>query len=181
VEFSNVMNSTLPCRAYIVYRHALFALGVRSVLEKESGVQIVGMEENIGRALKAVRSLQPEVVIVEEPTEKNAQWPFLKLAAAARVVTLSLDHAFATVYDQRRIPASDPAELIRAIQGGGRQHIPGPDQPHPKASMPFHPEPGRNRDEGRSGKKSRERRTRRQGTHVSDKPRRASRGSQKRG
>jgi DNA-binding NarL/FixJ family response regulator len=110
-----------PCRTYIVYHHALFAQGVRSVLEAQDGVQIVGMEKNIGKALKAVRSLRPEVVLFEEPSASKAQWPFLQLATNGRVVTLSLDHAFATVYDQCRIPASDPADLAKAIRGGGKR------------------------------------------------------------
>jgi DNA-binding NarL/FixJ family response regulator len=115
-----------PCRTYIVYSHALFAQGVRSVLEKQDGVQIVGMEKNIGKALKAVRSLRPEVVLLEEPSANKAQWPFLQLTTTGRVVTLSLDHAFATVYDQRRIPASDPVRLANAIRGTGRrQQEPG--------------------------------------------------------
>ena len=87
-----------PCRTYIVYHSGLFAQGVRSVLEAQNGVQIVGMENDVGKALKAVRSLRPEVILVEEPTEKNAEWPLLKLAGAGRLVTLSLDHGFATVY-----------------------------------------------------------------------------------
>ena len=118
-----------PCRTYIVYQHALFAQGVLSVLEKQNGVQIVGMESDVGKALKAVRSLRPEVLLVEEPTKENAQWPLLQLAAAGRVVTLSLDHGFATVYDQHRIPASDPAELVKAILGvrkGKQSQVPGP-------------------------------------------------------
>jgi DNA-binding NarL/FixJ family response regulator len=109
-----------PCRTYIVYEHALFAQGVRSVLEAQDGVQIVGMEKDIGKALKAVRSLRPEVVLLEEPSLKETHWPFLQLATTGRVVTLSLDHAFATVYDQERFPASDPAELAKAIRGNGK-------------------------------------------------------------
>ena len=60
-----------PCRTYIVYHHGLFAQGVRSVLENRRAVQIVGMERDVARALKAVQSLQPEVIIVEESTGKN--------------------------------------------------------------------------------------------------------------
>jgi DNA-binding NarL/FixJ family response regulator len=109
------------CRTYIVYEHALFAQGVRSVLEAQDGVQIVGMEKDIGKALKAVRSLQPDVVLLEEPSLKKTHWPFLQLATTGRVVTLSLDNAFATVYDQRRFVASDAAELAKAIRGNGNR------------------------------------------------------------
>jgi DNA-binding NarL/FixJ family response regulator len=110
-------NPSAPCRIYIVYHHGLFAKGVRSVLEQDNRVQIVGMESNVAKALQAVRSLRPEVILVEEPTEHWGKWPFLELATAGRIVTLSLEHAYATVYDEHRVTAADPAELVKAIRG----------------------------------------------------------------
>ena len=153
-----MISADSPCRTYIVYRHGLFAQGVRSILEERHTVKIVGMESDVARALKAVRSLQPEVVIVERSAQNRQHMrlgAFLHSASAGRVVTLSLDHGFATVYDRRRVTATGPADLVKAIQGVGKPHIPRPDQPHPKVSMLFQPESGRNGDEGRSGKKSR--------------------------
>jgi len=135
VEFSNVMNSTSPRRTYIVYRNALFAQGVRSVLERESAVQIVGMEHDVAKATKAVRALHPEVILLEEPMDSGVSWPFLEWAAASRIVTFSLDHAYATVYDPHRTAAGDPVDLVKAIQGAGKPHIPGPDQPPGKGAM----------------------------------------------
>jgi len=160
-----MMAAVSPCRTYIVYHHGLFAQGVRSVLETRRAVQIVGMESDVPKALKAVQSLQPEVIIVEESTGKHQRMrlgAFLNGSTGGRVVTLSLDHDFAMVYDRHRVEANDPADLVRAIQGVGKRHIPGPDQPHPKASMLFQPESGRNGDERRSGKTSRVRRARKE-------------------
>jgi hypothetical protein len=105
------------------------------------------------------------VIIVEESTGKNQPMrlgAFLNGAVGGRVVTLSLEHAYATVYDQHRVLATDPADLVKAIQGVGKTHIPGPDRPDPKASMLFRPGSGRNGDKGRSGQKSRVRRTRKE-------------------
>jgi DNA-binding NarL/FixJ family response regulator len=153
-----------PCRTYIVYQHGLFAQGVRSILEDRRTVQIVGMESDVAKALKAVRSLQPEVVIVEEPTRKHQPMrlgAFLHSAGAGRVVTLSLDHGFATVYDRRRVAATDPVDLVKAILASAKWHIPRPEQPHPKASMLFQPESDHHGDEGRSEGQRRVRRTRR--------------------
>jgi DNA-binding NarL/FixJ family response regulator len=123
-----MMTAASPCRTYIVYRNALFAQGVRSVLERESGVQIVGMENDLTRATTALRALQPEVILMEEPTESGVTWPFLECAKASRIVTFSLNHAHATVYDPYRTAVGDPADLVRAIQGAGEPHIPGPDK-----------------------------------------------------
>ena len=107
------------CRIFIVYRHALFAQGVRSVLERQSTARIVGMDDDAARATTAIAAAQPDVILVEEPEDRGATWRFLDAAAASRIVTLSLDHAYATVYDHRRAAATDASDLVRAIRGEG--------------------------------------------------------------
>jgi DNA-binding NarL/FixJ family response regulator len=158
--FAMITAASSPCRMYIVYNHGLFAQGVRSILEKQSGVQIVGMESNGAKALKAVRSLRPEVILVEEPTKNDARWPFLQLAVAGRVVTLSLEHPFATVHDQHRIPASDPADLVKAIRGARsrEQQFTGLDPQHGEKAIATRPEAGRNGKEDQTGRETRVRR-----------------------
>jgi chemotaxis response regulator CheB len=172
-----MMTAASPCRTYIVYHHGLFAQGVRSILETRDVVEIVGMESDVGKALKAAHSLKPEVIILEECTGKHQPMrlgAFLHSATGGRVVTLSLDHNSATVYDRQRVAATDPADLVKAIQGVGKPHIPGPGQPAPKASILFQPESGRNGDEGRSGKKSRVRCTRKEEAKQTETVSRAS-------
>jgi DNA-binding NarL/FixJ family response regulator len=177
-----MISADSPSRTYIVYRHGLFAQGVRSILEARRTVKIVGMVDDAEKALKAIRALRPDVVIMEEPAgtgEKVCVEPFLTGATAGRVVTLSLDHGFATVYDRRRVTATGPADLVKAIRGVGKSKTPGPDRTHRKASLLFQPESGRDADGGRSGRKSRVGRTRRQGAQIPDKLPRVSRGSGK--
>jgi len=120
------------------------------------------MESDVSKALKAVESIQPEVIIMEESTGRHQPMrlgAFLHSATGGRVVTLSLDHGFATVYDRQRLAAADPVELVKAIQGVGKQG-PGPDRHTPKASMIFQPASGANRDESRPARAARVRRTR---------------------
>lgn len=118
------MSSVSPCRTYIVYRNALFAQGVHSVLAHESSVEIVGMETDVTRAANAVRALHPEVILLEEPMESDVLWPFGEWARASRIVTFSLNHDYATVYSGRRRPATDPSALAKAIQGAGEREEP---------------------------------------------------------
>ena len=139
----------VPCRAYIVYHHALFAQGVRSVLETRRAVQIVGMENDVPKALKAVQSLRPDVVVVEESAGKQQPirlGAFLQSAGVGRVVTLSLDHGFAMVYQRNRVVAKDPADLVKAIRGAGTQkqpRVPAPERRQGSAAKKRVPAAGR--------------------------------------
>ncbi|MBI2454966.1 MAG: hypothetical protein HYV46_02380 [candidate division NC10 bacterium] len=108
------------CRIYIVFHHALFAQGIRSLLRGRRAMKVVGMESDVSKALEVVGSLQPEVIIVEE-SDAGIQSPtltaILQRHPAGRVVALDLDHNFATVYDRHRVVTTQPADLVRAIRG----------------------------------------------------------------
>ncbi len=107
-------------KIYILFRHALFAQGIRSLLHGRRAIQVVGMESDPAKALEAVGALRPEVVIVEE-SDAGIQSPtlgaILERHPAGRVVALDLDHNFATVYDRHRIITTQPADLVKAIRG----------------------------------------------------------------
>lgn len=142
------MSAATPCRIYIVYHHGLFAQGVRSVLETRRAAEIVGMESDVAKALKAMQSLQPDVIIVEECTGKYQRMrlgALLHSAVAGRVVTLSLDHGFATVYQRHRVAATDPTDLVEAIRGSRpskQRKAAGSEANDEGASMADRPESG---------------------------------------
>src|SRR3990170_7608197 len=108
------------CRIYIIFHHALFAQGIRSLLRGRRTIKVVGMEHDPAKALEAVGSLRPEVTIVEE-SDAGIQSPtlaaILQRHPAGRVVALDLDHNFATVYDRHHVVTAQPADLVRAIRG----------------------------------------------------------------
>ena len=133
------------CRIYIVFHHALFAQGIRSLLRGRRAMQVIGMESDTTKALEAVGSLRPEVIIVEE-SDAGIQSPalaaILQRHPAGRVVALDLDHNFATVYDRHRVLTTQPADLVRAIRDFPR------DRGDPGAGgTPKTPRAGRTRDE----------------------------------
>src|SRR3990170_8420142 len=111
------------CRIYIIFHHALFAQGIRSLLRGRRTIKVVGMEHDPAKALEAVGSLRPEVTIVEE-SDAGIQSPtlaaILQRHPAGRVVALDLDHNYATVYDRHQVTTAQPADLINAIRGGRR-------------------------------------------------------------
>jgi DNA-binding NarL/FixJ family response regulator len=165
-----VTTHRVQCHAYIVYHNGLFAEGMRSILEEaRNSVEVIGMESDIGRALNAIASLKPEVVIVEEPTsgEKTTGCleALLERAAASKVVLLSLAHNRATVYQRQQVATFGPADLVKAIRGGSRKEAwrPEPHMLQTTAASGMQPASGRNGGGDRSGRRSRVRRTRRQG------------------
>ncbi len=113
----------VTCRIYIVFHHALFAQGIRSLLRGRRAILVVGMESDPVKALEGVGSLRPEVIIVEE-SDAGIQSPslaaILQRHPEGRVVALDLDHNFATVYDRHRVVTTQPADLVKAIRGGFR-------------------------------------------------------------
>lgn len=108
------------CKIYIVFQHALFAQGIRSLLRDRRTMKVVGMESDPTKAVEAVRSLGADVLIVEE-SDASVQSPtltaILQSHRAGRVVALDLDRNFATVYDRHRVVTTQPADLVRAIRG----------------------------------------------------------------
>lgn len=110
----------VTCRIYIVYHHALFAQGIRSLLRGRPAMRVIGMQSDVAKAVEAVSALRPEVIIVEE-SDAAVQSPtlgaILERHPTGRVVTLDLDHNFATVYDRHRVITTQPAHLVKAIRG----------------------------------------------------------------
>jgi chemotaxis response regulator CheB len=175
---------TSRCRILIVSRHGLFAEGIRSLLRMRRGFQIVGLERDPEKALDAVDSLRPEVIIFDQSEDRIDPFilgTILLREATEQVVALDLRTNYTMIFGRRRLGAARPKDLVKAIQRVGEPFIPRPDQSHSRASMPFKCESARDGVEGRSGRKSRARRTREEGTEVPGRPPRASRGSKKGG
>lgn len=172
-------------RVFIVSQTSLFAQGIRSLLRGSKSIEIIGLESDPTKAIKAVRTLQPNVVIVETSLgakEQSVLDVLLHSQTPMRLVALDLEQNHAMVCDPHTVVTTRAKDLVEAIRGvGKRQQLPVPNQIHPKASMLLQPASGRGGDEGRSGRKSRVRRTQKQGTEISDRLPRTSRGSGKGG
>jgi cyclic pyranopterin phosphate synthase len=52
-------------RVFIVSSHPLFSEGIENLLRREEGLQIVGREKELDRSIEQIRTLQPDVVIVD--------------------------------------------------------------------------------------------------------------------
>ena len=107
-------------RVYMVSNSALFGEGIRSLLRGRRSIQIVGMGKDEAKSLRAMKSLRPEVVIVEHPRGRSHPFMFdsmFQLKTVGRVVALDLDHNFATVYERHRVEIVGPDDLVDLIRG----------------------------------------------------------------
>jgi len=136
-------------KLYILFNHALFGQGIRSLLRGRRAIQIVGMEKDEAKSLEAMEALQPEVVIIEQSGRgigSSTLGAILRKPGVGRVVTLNLGHNYATVYDRRCLTTARPEDLVNAIRGAGKRkksQVAVPDPKRGKAAMGTRPAAGR--------------------------------------
>ena len=114
-----MVRSPEPSRIYIVYQHSLFAEGIRSLLEHQPTVAIVGIERDKAKAFRDVKALRPSVVLIEEckaDPQPSATWDFLHRQGAGLIIALNLENSAATVYARKSLPISTPSDLLHAVR-----------------------------------------------------------------
>lgn len=110
-------------RVFILYSHGLFARGVQSLLAREQGVEVVGVEKDERDALGHIRNLSPDVILLDSSAQRGENCPAIaeifREAPGARVISLSLQENGVDIYDKHRIVACGPEELVQAIRRNG--------------------------------------------------------------
>lgn len=110
-------------RVFILSNHPLFGKGIESLLRWEEGLTIVGHEINPDRAMEQIRTLQPDVVIVdcndaEAARALTVMRPF-KQGARPCVIGLNLNDNTISIYHGEQRPIQDVRDLIAAVQNQG--------------------------------------------------------------
>ncbi len=107
-------------RVFILSNHPLFGKGIESLLRWEEGLTIVGHEINPDRAMEQIKTLQPDVVIVdcndaEAARALTVMRPF-KQGARPCVIGLNLSDNTISIYHGEQRPVQDVRDLIAAVQ-----------------------------------------------------------------
>lgn len=110
---------------FILYSHALFARGVEKMLESKRGLQVVGMEADREKAIHAIGSLQPDVVILDSD-ERGLESlavarEIMERSPHTRVIALTVRDNRMHLYQTKESVASDVQDLLRAIREGERR------------------------------------------------------------
>jgi len=108
-------------RIFILYRHPLFGRGLESLLKQEKGLEVVGAAWGDSKALHQIRSLRPDVVIVEGEANSGqgpSLWEVLQESPSGRVISVDLEEDQATIYTTSRLAPAEAKDLIKAVKAG---------------------------------------------------------------
>jgi hypothetical protein len=106
------------CRVFIVASHPLFAQGVQSLLHGQPGLAVVGMGAAALDVIEQIRSLRPDVVVLD--ADSDAQTTLLPVLLrenlGVKLVGLTLEDNRIDVYYQHQIIGTDVGDLIEAVR-----------------------------------------------------------------
>ena len=125
-----------PIRTLLVDDHALLRQGMRSLLEREDVVDVVGEAGSADAALAEVNARRPDVVVVDLKLSAGTEYEGLRLIeqiaqrhpeVAALVLTTFLDddlvvravRAGARGYVVKDVDTTELVRAIQAVSGGG--------------------------------------------------------------
>jgi DNA-binding NarL/FixJ family response regulator len=101
-------------RVLLVDDHALLRAGLRSVLERENGIAVVGEADTAERAAVMARKLQPDVIVLDLLLPRKSGYEaipeLLDVAPEARILVVSSQAA--------------PSSVRRALSAGAAGYIP---------------------------------------------------------
>jgi len=106
------------CRVFIVASHPLFAQGVESLLDGQSGLAVVGMGAAELDVVDTIRRLRPDVVVLDADSDaQNALLPvLLRENLGVKLVGLTLENNRIDVYYQHQIIGTDVRDLVEAVR-----------------------------------------------------------------
>ena len=107
-------------RIFMFSTHPLFGQGVESLLRRETGLEVVGRETDVDKAVERIKELQPDVVIVDsgdpacDPTP--AVMRMLREGVGARVIGLNLQDNTICIYRGEQRVVKEVKDLVEAIE-----------------------------------------------------------------
>jgi DNA-binding NarL/FixJ family response regulator len=109
-------------RVFIFSNRSLFTQGVDSLLEREPGLEVVGWETDPDEAIRRIRKVQPDVVILA--SEDATLWPSADairllregLGTKIKIIGLNLQDNTLCIYHGEQREVKEVGDLVRAIE-----------------------------------------------------------------
>ena len=107
-------------RVYILVSHPLLGRGIESLLRQEATLEIVGQTTDPEEAVEQIKSLQPDVLVVDrEGCDTACTLKMLRLLnedIRPRVIGLDLNENSLWIYREEQRTVSEVKDLLEAIQ-----------------------------------------------------------------
>jgi hypothetical protein len=106
------------CRVFIVASHPLFAQGVHTLLDGQSGLTVVGMGQAELGVIDQIRELRPDVVVLDADSSSQVSLlpALLRENLGVKLVGLTLEDNRIDVYYQQQIIGTDVGDLVEAVR-----------------------------------------------------------------
>jgi DNA-binding NarL/FixJ family response regulator len=107
-------------RVFVLSCHPLFGQGVELLLSQEAGLDIVGRETDLDRAIERIQELRPDVVIVDSNDSAYdlalVVMRILRERLPTRVIGLNLQENILCIYHGEQRVIKRLQDLVEAIQ-----------------------------------------------------------------
>lgn len=107
-------------RIFMLSSQSLFSQGVEILLRQDEGMELVGEETDVDRAIERIKELCPEVVLLEQDSPEYDPGPvvmrILKETPGTKIVGLNLaDNTIRVYRGEQRIPR-EIGDLLQVIK-----------------------------------------------------------------
>lgn len=109
-------------RIFIISNYPMFGRGLESLLRQDNGLEVMGQETNLDRAVERIKNLQPDIVIVDNsgPEQQGLPAAVLQILdenSGTKVVGLSLQGNYLSIYQSTRRIITSVEDLVNVIDG----------------------------------------------------------------
>jgi chemotaxis response regulator CheB len=107
-------------RIFVLSSQSLFSQGVEILLRQDQGMELVGEETDVDRAIARIKALCPDVIVVEqEPLASDPALVVMRILdelPSAKIVGLNLSDNTIRVYRGEQRIARSISDLLQVIE-----------------------------------------------------------------
>ena len=103
---------------FVISDHLMFAHGLESLISRDLQLKLIGQEKNMDKAITLVKSLHPDVVIVDSSSSgENESYlnRLLRARPALKVINLSLNDNSLHIYKSTQTMVESLDDLRNAL------------------------------------------------------------------